>query len=155
MSFIDHCPIYAFNKSLEDSANNKMISGKSTTSGPPISKRSPAFSPQRQAYSPRLTRNSLNSPITMKFENDTTPAFEKQKSPLKIEHVIDEHKSPSVDSIGDPLSTTRSQVFGFFSISPFLLFIFRDALPGQAIQLARQPQNLNWQNHQHQMILNL
>ncbi|CAK5046733.1 unnamed protein product [Meloidogyne enterolobii] len=108
VSFIDHCPIYAFNKLLEDNANNKTISGKSTTA-PPTLKKSPAFSPQRQAYSPRLTRNSLNSPITVKFENDTTPALEKQKSPLKIEHVIDEHKSPSVDSIGDPLSTTRPQ----------------------------------------------
>jgi len=99
-----------------------MISGKSTTSAPPISKKSPAFSPQRQAYSPRLTRNSLNSPITMKLENDTTPAFEKQKSPLKIEHVIDEHKSPSVDSIGDSSSTTRSQVFDSLLFLSFTLY---------------------------------
>uniref|UniRef100_A0A1I8B6L6 WH2 domain-containing protein n=1 Tax=Meloidogyne hapla TaxID=6305 RepID=A0A1I8B6L6_MELHA len=110
MSFMDHCPIYAFNKSLQYNANNKIISDGSAASASLTSKNSPASSHQRQASSPRQTRNSLSSPITEKFEKDTTSTFEKRKSPLKTEPVIGEHKSRSSDdSLLVPISTIRSQ----------------------------------------------
>ena len=119
MSSMDHCPIYAYNKTLQNN-ENKMISDPSANI---TSKMSPTLSPHRHTTSSRQTRNSMGSPITAKFEKEASSTFGKQKSPTKTESIIDEHQSRDSDELfpASSLSTIRSQVCFFIGLSFFVL----------------------------------
>lgn len=91
MGDMEHCPIFTYNKSLQSNLNNKMHRDKSIASSP------------RRFVSPRKTRNSTSSPITVKDE--AVPA-----SKLDVQKSSDEHKKLS----DDPLPAIQPKVFFSF-----------------------------------------